>query len=233
MTRLECINSSSAGNCFILDCEGEKLILDLGVEWRKIEQCLRYDISTVVGCLVTHNHLDHSKSISNALKYFLDVYSCPEVCEAFDGAQALSIGKKTRIGGFMVQPIPLTHNVENYGFIITHEALGKLVYAVDCSQFQYKIKDVNHWILEANYDAMVMIDHFFDNKVSRSHNENHLSISQTLDALDVNANENTKTIVLAHLSDDNSNEADFKRRVTEKFPNCNCYIADRYLSIYL
>lgn len=233
MPRLECINSSSAGNCFILDCDGEKLILDLGVEWRKIEQCLRYDISTVAGCLVSHIHLDHSKSIPNALKYFIDVFSCPEVCTAHNGVQTLSIGKKQRIGGFLVQPIPLTHNVENYGFIITHEALGKLVYAVDCSQFQYKIKDVNHWILEANYDSMVMIDRFLDNKASNSHYENHLSINQTLEALEVNANDNTKTIVLAHLSDDNSNEADFLCRASEKFPNVSCYIADRGLALNL
>lgn len=233
MAKLKCLNSSSAGNCFILQCGDERLVLDLGVEWSKIARGLDYNIRNVVGCLVGHSHLDHSKAIPKALYYCLDVFSCEQVCDKFDGVKLLHQGRKTRIGGFMVQPLPLKHNVENYGYIITHADLGKLVFALDCEEFLYKIRDVNHWIIEANHDFNVMLDHALSNEYSSSHSENHLSLEQCIDALSTNKSDVLSTIVLAHLSDDNSHADNFVNAVKEEIADCDVYIADSTMDIEL
>lgn len=233
MARLQCLNSSSAGNCFILTCGDEKLVLDLGVDWAKTLKALDYNIRDVAGCLVTHCHSDHSKAIAKALKYCLDVYSCQEVCEKFDGVQLLPRGVKTTIGGFNVQPLEVKHNVENYAYIITHEDMGKLVFALDCESFLYKIRDVNHWVIEANHDFDVMLDHALESMYSASASENHLSIDQCVDALSINVCDATTTIVLAHLSDANSDSKNFGRRVKEELGIDNVYIADKNLDIEL
>lgn len=233
MSRLQCLNSSSAGNCFILECGDEKLVLELGVEWKKILKALNYNISNVVGCLSSHIHFDHCKSIPNALKYCLDVYSCQEVADKFEGVSVIPKGKKTRIGGFTVQPLPLKHNVENYGYIITHEDLGKLVFAIDCEEFLYKVKDVNHWIIEANHSFDVMLDNALSNEHSSSHSENHLSIEQCVEALSVNICDATDTIILAHLSDHNSHAMKFVDIVKTELGMDDVFIADSKLDIEL
>lgn len=233
MARLQCLNSSSAGNCFILTCGEEQLVLDLGVDWTKTLKALDYNIGNIVGCLCTHKHLDHSKAIPKALRYCLDVYSCQEVCDKYEGVQLLPQGVKTHIGGFKVQPLPVKHNVENYAYIITHEDMGKLVFALDCEEFLYKIRDVNHWIIEANHDFDVMLDHALENMHSASASENHLSIGQCVDALRVNNCDITQTVVLAHLSDANSHARRFIDIIRDELSIDNAYVASQGLDIEL
>lgn len=233
MARLQCLNSSSAGNCFILTCGDEKLVLDLGVDWTKTLKALDYNIRDVAGCLVTHCHSDHSKAIPKALKYCLDVYSCQEVCDKFEGVQLLPKGVKTSIGSFKVQPLAIKHNVENYAYIITHEDMGKLVFALDCEEFLYKIRDVNHWVIEANHDFDVMLDHALENMYSASASENHLSIDQCVDALSINACDATTTVILAHLSDANSHATRFRDAIKEALGIEEVYIAQKGLDVEL
>lgn len=140
---------------------------------------------------------------------------------------------KTRLGSFLVQPIRLCHNAENYGFIITHPELGKLVYAVDCSTFQYRIKDVAHWIIEANHDVSLVIDKLFAGCGTHGHSENHLSFEQAKEALVNNHSEQAKTIILAHLSDGYSDESIFANETSLLFPNSNVYVADVGMDIEL
>ena len=233
MAELKCLNSSSAGNCFVLKCNDERLILDLGVEWKKTLKAIGYNIGGIVGCLVTHIHMDHSKAIPKAVTHCLDVYSCREVADKYEGVTLLPIGKKVRIGGFTVQPLPLKHNVENYGYIITHSEFGKLVFALDCEEFLYKIKEVNHWIIEANHDFDVMLDNALSNEYSSSHSENHLSLDQCIDALITNSTPSLKTVVLAHLSDANSHAKNFQQKVKDALGISRVFIADSTLDIEL
>lgn len=55
MCSLTCISSSSAGNCFILKCDNEILMLDAGVSEKELFKSLNYkNMNMVRGCLVTH-----------------------------------------------------------------------------------------------------------------------------------------------------------------------------------
>ena len=119
----------------------------------------------------TANKGDHSKSIPNALKNYIPVYSCKEVAEKFNGVKLLKPNTKYKIGSFTVMPLPVEHNVENYAYLIEHEEIGKLVFCTDAISFHYKIKDVNHLIIEANYSDELIIDHLCENQVIRSNNQ--------------------------------------------------------------
>ena len=52
--KLICLNSSSSGNCYVLDCNGEKLLQDLGVDFKEVLNAIKYDVRSVRGCLATH-----------------------------------------------------------------------------------------------------------------------------------------------------------------------------------
>lgn len=233
MAQLKVLSSSSEGNCYILECNDEKLIIELGCSWKDIMSNLNYDLSKVRGTLVSHKHLDHSKSIPNALRYGLSVYSCEDVQSIHSKVKVLKKGVKTRIGGFIVQPIPVEHSCECYAFLIEHKDIGRLAFVTDCVSFPYKIKNVNHWLIEANNDEMLMIDHLCEGYNSHSMSNQHLEINDTIDVLKRNYSLSLQTILLLHLSAGNSNAEGFKQRVKEAIGVSNVFIADKGLTINL
>lgn len=233
MATLKCLGSSSAGNTFVLDTGSECLILDLGVDWKTVMSSIGYRLEKVVGAISTHVHLDHSRLIPKMLKYCVPVYSCSEVANKYDGVVAMQPKTRYKIGNFIVQPLPVPHNVENYAFIVSHDSFGKLIYAVDCVQFPYTIRNVNHWVIEANHDEEIILDNVCNDSFSQSASENHLNINQTIAVLMANFCDATRTIVLAHLSDGNSNASDFLRRTQEALGYENVFIADKGLFIDL
>lgn len=54
MAELLCFGSGSSGNAYIIKCEKETLLLELGLSYREIIKNLNYEINGVAGCLVSH-----------------------------------------------------------------------------------------------------------------------------------------------------------------------------------
>lgn len=126
------------------------------------------------------------------------------------------MGEKTLIGGFSIQPLLVPHSVECYAYIITHEEFGKLVFCTDATSFKYKIKNVNHWLIEANYSEQILIDKMCDNSMGRSLYQHHHELEDCIKALKVNFSADTQNILLIHLSDGNSDEKSFVQRVKDE-----------------
>lgn len=223
MSRIITIGSGSSGNCYILECGKEKLIIELGVDIQKVFRTLDYNIDDVVGCLVSHIHKDHSAYIVHALGHCLPVYSCEEVKKKYKQAQLLPLGKKTQIGGFKVQPISVPHSCECYAFLIEHKEMGRLLFVTDCEKFGYKIKDLNHIFIEANWYEGFIIDNLCEGKELRSRYENHMELEDTIRALKANYSPSLQSICLVHLSSSNGDPIYFAQRVKEEvgFENVN------------
>lgn len=147
--------------------------------------------------------------------------------------KVLKKGVKTRIGGFLVQPIPVSHSVECYAFLIEHRDFGRLVFCTDCDSFPYKIKNVNHWLIESNYSEDLVIARMCDGYDSRSQSGNHLEINDTIDALKQNYSTALQTVVLLHLSDGNSSANEFKKRVQQELGFDRVFVADKGLEVEL
>lgn len=233
MAQLKVLSSGSHGNAYILECSNEQLLIELGIKWKDILKGLDYDLTKVQGCIASHHHSDHLKSIKNALKSGLSVYSCSEVQSIHQKAKVLEMGKKTLIGGFRVQPIPLEHSVQCYGFIIEHKECGKILFATDCKEFKYKVKNLHHILIECNYSEDVLIDNMCDNVEMRSHHENHLELNDCVAAIKANYNANLQNVVLIHLSNNNSNESVFVDTVKSAIGLNNVYVAKEGLNINL
>ena len=55
---VKCLATGSSGNCYALqDNEGHILLLDCGISVKEIKIGIDFQISKIVGCLVTHSHL--------------------------------------------------------------------------------------------------------------------------------------------------------------------------------
>ena len=109
----------------------------------------------------------------------------------------------------------------------------RIVFATDCCEFLYKIKNVNHWLIEANYSEECLIDNLCNNEEMRSRHEYHLEFNDTLDALKMNYCEDLQNIVLLHLSNGNSNSSEFVKKVKKELSFDNVFVAERNLLLPL
>lgn len=53
---LHIVSSGSIGNNYILDCNGEKLVIELGIPWKQILKGMDYNLEGVSGMVVSHAH---------------------------------------------------------------------------------------------------------------------------------------------------------------------------------
>ena len=56
MRTLKTIGTGSSGNCWILDCDGEKLILDAGVRMSAVKEGINWDLGGIKGVVISHVH---------------------------------------------------------------------------------------------------------------------------------------------------------------------------------
>lgn len=178
-------------------------------------------------------HGDHSRSIKDAIFHGLPVYSCQEVADKYDGVAVLELGKKAKIGGFTVQPIEVPHSCQCYAFLIEHEAMGRLLFCTDCERFGYRIKNLNHICIEANWDEDVLIDNMCDDIEIRSRFEHHMELNNTILALKTNYGSSLQTICLVHLSSGNADPKKFKKRVVEELGFNNVWVCESGLEVEL
>ena len=210
-TTLHCISTGSVGNSFILDCNGEKLILELGVRWKDILSALDYRLDGVTACICSHRHVDHIKSVPNALSYGLPVYSNSDVASIYPKVKVLEPMKKYKIGIFEVIALPMEHNVECYGYVIDHPDMGRLCFYTDTRSFNFKIPHVNFVLGEVNYSDNVILDNLCDGYDMRSQYDNHMSLDTAISVIHRLYSPELSKVICCHLSDSNADENEIKR----------------------
>ena len=74
--------SGSAGNLYeLISSNGNRLIIDPGVPWKKIQKALTYDLSNIEGCFCTHFHADHCKGINEITLSGIPTYTSQETID--------------------------------------------------------------------------------------------------------------------------------------------------------
>lgn len=238
--KLKILGSSSAGNCYFLESDSEVLILECGVSIKEIKKALDWNFKKVVGCLVTHSHNDHSKSIKDLQTFGVKVYALPETLEAkkIDSpfSVPIEVGEFYKMGGFQVFPLPARHDVPIVSFLIYHREFGNLMFATDTYIIPTEMRGVRNWMIEANYDKDKLAQDVEDGKtnsyLAQRVVKSHMSIGKTLEAVKASGVEWAKNIVLIHLSDSNSDMESFKRQMQE-VSGCHVWVADKGLEINL
>lgn len=230
---LNILGSNSCGNCYILtDTQGNSLIIEAGVHTSKIYEALDFDLSKVVGCLVTHEHGDHAKS-AGALHYGgVPVYASEGTIKKVGlNTTDFLISEKwfNSIHPFKVLPFEIEHDAaQPLGFLIYHEEMGYTLFLTDTYVLSYNFTGLNNIIIEANYCQNIIENRPIQHKDRVI--ENHMSIQNCLFTLNNLDLKKVNNIVLIHLSDGNSNSAEFKEKV-EKATLKNVTIAKKDLKM--
>ncbi|KAA5532690.1 MBL fold metallo-hydrolase [Taibaiella lutea] len=218
--RLKVLGTGSNGNCYILENDIESLVIELGIPFSKIKQGLGFDLSKVTAALCTHNHNDHSKSLSDALNAGIKVIVSKGTTEAKNvqhhGITHIRKGQKIKVGNFEILAFDIHHDVpEPLGFLIRHEECGLVCFLTDTTYCNYKFPGLNNIIVEANYCEDIIYEKLLaDKKFLRDRVINsHMSINTCRDFLLANDLSAVNNIVLIHLSDSNSNAMEFEKKI--------------------
>lgn len=222
--RLNVLGSDSNGNCYVLQNDKEALIIEAGVRFSEVKKALKWQLSKVVGAVITHEHNDHAKYVRDFVSNGITVLALPSVFKA-KGIDSLSFRKEIEpmhgyiVGGFKVFAIPVCHDVPCVGFIIEHEDMGRMLFVTDTMMLEYRVPGLNHILLEANYAEDILDTKIEAGSVPLSMKprliHSHMEIETTKGILRANDLSGVNEIVLVHLSNGNSDEKRFVREVQE------------------
>lgn len=222
--RLNVLGSDSNGNCYVLQNDKEALIIEAGVRFSEVKKALKWQLSKVVGAVITHEHNDHAKYVRDFVSNGITVLALPSVFKA-KGIDSLSFRKEIEpmhgyiVGGFKVFAMPVCHDVPCVGFIIEHEDMGRMLFVTDTMMLEYRVPGLNHILLEANYAEDILDAKIEAGSVPVSMKprliHSHMEIETAKGILRANDLSGVNEIVLIHLSNGNSDERRFIREVQE------------------
>lgn len=231
--KLKVLGSSSRGNCYIIENERSILILEAGIPYKWVKPEIDFNVSKIVGVLVSHSHGDHSKCIPDYRKDLIPVYGPGQTAEIYD-INIVEHKKTFQLGDFRVMPFDLKHDVPCLGYLIKHPQVGTLVFATDTYYLPYKFKGLNHILIEVNYSKDILRENIQKRAIhpvqAKRVLSSHMELQTTINMLRANDLSQVSSIVLLHLSDDNSNARLFWKEIVAATGRM-VHIADKGLEI--
>ena len=220
---IKIIASGSTGNAYWISDGKTELLVEAGIPASKLKKGLNFRLSKMDGCLITHEHKDHSKAVLDVLKAGVDVY-CTE-----GTAKALGItemewrkviqGTTFKIGSLVIAPFIVKHDAaEPVGFVIQSiHTFEKLLFATDTVDIPVKPISLTHIMIECNYDEALLQEHLesgtmperLQNRVEAS----HLSLGQCINILSLLDLTQVRAIYLLHLSQQHSDKYRFIKTI--------------------
>jgi len=230
--KIQCFHSSSAGNLYAVSDGTTKIMIECGVDFREIQKCFNFGLSSLAGCLISHGHGDHAKSWQKVSAY-TPVYMLKDTAEAL-GASGYNIkhyAPKTAfdVGTLKVLPFDTFHDVPSCGFYITsRETKEAVLFAIDTAVLRYTFGNVHYAMIECNYQREILnnavdgghLDSVGRNRIIRA----HLGFDAMLEVIK-GLNQNTlKEIHILHLSNRHA-DAGYVKTAVEQATGKPVYIA--------
>ncbi len=222
---IKIIASSSAGNAIKISDGITSILLDAGIPIKQLRSGSGYTLSDIDGCLVTHEHQDHSKAVKDLVKIGVNIYSSIGTLASigFNNHRFKPVkpNEVFTVGTFRIMAFDVIHDAaEPLGFLLESACTGeKLLYFSDTSYVKYTFTGITHLIIECNHDRETLLKNVhegvIDVNLAKRIAKNHFSLERLVEFLEVNDLSKLKEVHLMHLSDNNSNEEKFKRVVQQ------------------
>jgi phosphoribosyl 1,2-cyclic phosphodiesterase len=217
------LSSGSSGNCYYLGNEFHGILIDAGISATSIRKFLKdMDITmqTIMGVLITHNHIDHIRGLEILTrKNSIPAFTTHKIWESIltpqrkisrDCIREIPLQQKFHLAGFDIEAFPVCHDApETVGFHIC-SGEKKITIATDlghiCQTAAPYIKEANLLVIESNYDEQMLVNgsypHYLKARIHSDHG--HLGNHQTSVFLADIINDSLSHICLAHLSKNNN-----------------------------
>ena len=203
------VASGSKGNATIIESNSGHLIqIDMGVTNKYLKEQLKdthINMEDIEALLITHEHSDHIKCASSFPNE--KIYSALGTYEVPD-TNVLELYKKYNIAGFDITILATSHDAKNpIGFVIEADN-PKLIYMTDTGYISERnlkyMQNPDYICIESNHNVKKLFE------TSRPAylimrilgDEGHLSNEDSAMYMSEIIGENTKEIVLMHLSEE-------------------------------
>ena len=220
--------SGSKGNCCVIRTSGTQLVIDCGTTKKYLKSCfesLDLKVSETDALLLTHGHKDHIAQ----LKMFSSVKRYASFDPGVEGNQQwIRPYDSFMIKDLKVTVLPMSHDAVNpVGFIIESES-EKLVYVTDTGYIHEDclplMRDPDYVILESNHDVGMLMKTArpYPIKMRILSDSGHLCNEDCAHILTQIVTPKTKSVFLAHLSEE-GNDPELAVQVSaEALSRCHC-----------
>ena len=215
--------SGSSGNCYLVKSDETAILIDAGISGARIlsglddTETLRDDVNAI---LVTHEHIDHVKSLPVMTKRIPDlrVYANEATWEQIerpvpeDRRRFFTTGEEFQIGDLTIRPFPVPHDAaEPVGFSIFADG-RQISICTDAGfisdEMYEEILEADLLLLEANHEKEMLLFGRYPYPLKQRilGDEGHLSNLTCGEGLCRIVNENPKKrqVLLGHLSHENN-----------------------------
>ena len=218
--KFKVLASGSKGNCTVIISDEAKIIIDMGISYQTLKKSLEEDslsLNDFTGILITHCHKDHTNGLASLVKHtrlkvYIPIKMYDSLKELISRDDCIFIEDNFKINDLKIELIHTSHDAPaSVGYIIENNNKS-LVYVTDTGYInrKYLTKMIKKecYIIESNHDEKMLMDgpypRFLKERVISD--KGHLSNTTTAKYLQKIIGNNTKMIVLAHLSETNNTE---------------------------
>lgn len=229
------LGSGSSGNSVLISHGKCGILVDAGFSRKEVLKRLDIcgiDPSIIKAMLITHEHYDHvsgARVIADTLD--IPMFANRVTLQSMESGENKKAGKRKvvfttgdsfKIESFSIKTFKLSHDaVEPVGFVISAKDTH-IGYAMDLGYLdsitKSRIKGCDVIILESNHDVPMLMNSkrppHIKHRIKSRHG--HLSNEQTMDAFQELLTNNTKTIMLGHLSSECNKKSLVKSLATQK-----------------
>ena len=230
--RIVVLSSGSKGNTTFIESGNTKILIDLGNSCKYVTDKLKeigVSPNEIDAILITHTHIDHVKGLKVFTnKYKTNVYISNKMKNDLDYLENYQLIEEIiNIKDLLINTIKTSHDTEeSFGYVI--ESNNKsLVYITDTGYINEKyyklLSNKNIYILESNHDIEMLNNGPYPFKLRQRilGDKGHLSNYDCSKYLSNFIGNNTKCIMLAHLSQDNNTPSIAYDTLIERLNNNN------------
>jgi phosphoribosyl 1,2-cyclic phosphodiesterase len=209
--------SGSKGNCTYIETKYNRILVDIGATSLQIEKKLReigVEPETIDSVFITHVHTDHTSGLAVFnKKYHPDIYITEKMKQEahLKIENIIYIDDSIKINDLTVTPIKTSHDTADSNGYIFEKDDSSLVYITDTGYVNEKYHSLllnrNAYIFESNHDVERLMSnprYPYHTKIRILSDRGHLSNVDASYYLCKFIGNNTKYIVLAHLSEENN-----------------------------
>lgn len=215
--RVSVLSSGSKGNTTYIESKNAKILIDVGNTAKYIKEKLE-DIGVepeeLDAVLITHTHIDHIKGLKVfEKKYNIPVYLTDIMLKSLDFIDKyVLLDDEFDIKDIHINSIKTSHDApDSRGYVLSSENKS-VVYITDTGYINKKYFDIlknrNLYIMESNHDVEMLNNgnYPFSLRQRILSDKGHLSNYDSAKYLCSFIGDNTKYVLLAHLSEDNNTE---------------------------
>lgn len=215
--------SGSSGNCYQVSDGETRLLLECGIPFKEIQRHTGYQVSSLAGCLVSHEHGDHARAVADMMKTGVDCYMSAGTAKALKiaghhRAKIVQAHKPVTIETMTILPFDTQHDCEEpLGFLVASKNGDKLLFITDTQYVKYRFTGVTDLMIECNY-SMEILQHnvqagYLPAALKDRIIKSHFGLENVLDFLKASDTKSLREIHLIHLSNGNSDAAQFQKAV--------------------